>query len=279
MSAIARICGGSLAAAGLAACLAVALAGTASAAAGTAAGTRGSVQACVAYAYAAIERHTPATATAPACAGLSPAEISQAASTAIRMTLTSGTKAAHRRQAIAAARWTRGMIDTTAPASPSPSSPAASPLAASQASGTGLGGISRLAVNLGALLAWLATAASGGWILVRWLLAGGSLRRKRPAAAPPAVTLGHVSGGALGLGLWVVFLATGWVAVAWVALGLLAPVAGLGMTVLLLGLPRPARAPLGRRRATGFPALAVAAHGLFVVLVLLLVLTATVTAS
>lgn len=149
----------------------------------------------------------------------------------------------------------------------------------SQASGSGLGGISRLAVNLGALLAWLATAASGGWILVRWLLAGGSLRRKRPAAAPPAVTLGHVSGGALGLGLWVVFLATGWAAVAWIAMGLLAPVAGLGMTVLLLGLPRPARAPLGSRRSASFPALAVAAHGLFVVLVLLLVLTATVTAS
>jgi hypothetical protein len=194
------------------------------------------------------------------------------------MTLTSGTKAAHRRQAIAAARWTRAMIYTPSTASPSPGSSAASPLAVSQAGGPGLGGISRLAVNLGALLAWLATAASGGWILVRWLLAGGSLRRKRPAAAPPAVTLGHVSGAALGLGLWVVFMATGWAAVAWIALGLLAPVAGLGLTVLLLGLPQPVGAPLGRRRAAGFPALAVAAHGLCVVFVLVLVLTATVTA-
>ena len=233
----------------------------------------------MAYAYTAIERHTPAAATAPACAGLSPAQVSQAASTAVRMTLTSGTKAARRRQAIAAARWTRAMIYVPAPASEFPGATAASPVAESQAGGLALGSVSRLAVNLGALLAWLATAASGGWILVRWLLGGGSLRRKSAAAAPPAVTLGHVSGGALGLVLWAVFMATRWAAVAWIALGLLAPVAGLGMTVLLLGLPRPARAPLGARRASGFPVLAVAVHGVFVVLVLLLVLTATVTAS
>jgi hypothetical protein len=101
------------------------------------------------------------------------------------------------------------------------------------------------------------------------------------------VTLGHVTGGVLGLVLWTVFMATGWAALAWIALGLLAPVAGLGLSVLLLGLPRPARAPLGRRRTGsstgtrtgGFPVLAAAAHGLFVVLVLVLVLTATVTAG
>ena len=275
MSAIARICSGFLACAGLTAWLVASLAGTASAAPQTGPDTPGSQQACVAYAYTAIERHTPAAATAPACAGLSRAQVSQAASTAIRMTLTrgTGTKAARRRQAIAAARWTQAMISAPAPASPSLGSTAASP-------GTPAGSsISKLAAKVGAPLAWRATAASGGWILVRWLLAGGSLRRKRPAAAPPAVTLGHVSGGALGLGLWVVFLATGWAAVAWIALGLLAPVAGLGMSVLLLGLPRPVRGPLGSRPAGGFPVLAVAAHGLFVVLVLALVLTATVTTS
>jgi hypothetical protein len=119
-------------------------------------------------------------------------------------------------------------------------------------------------------------------MLVRWLLAGGSLRRKSATAAPPAVTLGHAGGATAGLLLWVVFLATGWVPLAWIALGLLAPVAGLGMSVLLLGLPRPARAPLGTRRrgrAGGPPVVAAAVHGLFVVLVLLLVLTATVAAG
>ncbi|MGH3409515.1 MAG: hypothetical protein ACRDRJ_44530, partial [Streptosporangiaceae bacterium] len=102
----------------------------------------------------------------------------------------------------------------------------------------------------GALLAWLATAASGGLILARWLLAGGSPRRKSASAAPCALTLSHVGGGMLGLLLWVAFTATGWAALAWISFGLLVPVTGLGMSVLLLGLPRPARVPLGCRSAT-----------------------------
>ena len=257
------------------AALAAALAGTASAAARA---PGGSLPACVAYAYAAIERHTPAAPRPAACAGLSRAQVSQAASTAIRMTLTSGTKAARRRQAVAAARWTRAMITAPAPAVASPG-PAAGPAVETRSGGRGLGGVSELAAEAGALLAWLATAASGGWILIRWLLAGGSLRRRSAVAAPSALILGHIGGGVLGLLLWSVFLATGWIALAWISLGLLAPVAGLGMSVLLLGLPRPARAPLGGRRAAGFPALAVAAHGLCVVVVLLLVLMATVGAG
>jgi hypothetical protein len=264
------------------------LAGASSAAAATAAApdAGGSLQACTAYAYAAIQAHTVAPATPPACAGLSRAQVNQAVSTAIRRTVTSGDKATRRRQAVAAARWTRAMITAPAPApapaSPSPESSGLRPAPDAKAGGRGLGGVSQLAANIGALLAWLATAASGGWILARWLLAGGGLRRKSAGAAPPAVTLSHVGGGALGLLLWVVFMATGWVALAWIALGLLAPVAGLGMSVLLFGLPRPARAPLGPRgrgRAAGFPAAAAAVHGLFVVVVLTLVLTATVAAG
>ena len=60
----------------------------------------------------------------------------------------------------------------------------------------------------------------------------------------------------------------------------LAPVAGLGMCVLVLGLPRPVRAPLGSRRGRGgFPAALVAGHGLFVLVSLLFVLLATIAAS
>jgi hypothetical protein len=276
MRAVAGICGAFAASAALAALLAAALAAAASAEARP---SGGSPRACVAYAYAAIERHTPATAKPPACAGLTRDQVSQAASTAIRMTLTSGDKAARRKQAAAAARWTQAMITAPAPASPPPGSAAARPVAATRASGLGLGGVSEPAAKAGALLAWLATAASGGWLLVRWLVAGGSLRRKSAAAAPPALISAHAGGGVLGLLGWVAFMATGWAALAWISLGILAPVAGLGMSVLLLGLPRPARAPLGGRRAGGFPAFAVAAHGLCVVTVLLLVLTATIAAG
>lgn len=279
MPPFARVCGGFLAGVTLAAVLAASLTGTASAATVAARARSGSLQGCVAYAYAAIERHIPAAAHPPACAGLSPAQVNQAASNAIRMTLTKGTKAARRRQSIAAARWTRAMFTAAAPASPSPGSPVARPAAGTPASRAGLGGASELAVKTGALLAWLATAASGGLILARWLLAGGSPRRKSASAAPFALTLSHVGGGLLGLLLWVAFTATGWAALAWISLGLLVPVTGLGMSVLLLGLPRPSRAPLGDRRKAGFPAFAVAAHGLCVVVVLLLVLMATVAAG
>lgn len=278
---IARVCGVFVIGAVLVAGLVGSLAGTASAATSTASGSGSGLQACAAYAYAAIEAHMVVPAAPPACAGLSRAQVNQAASTAIRMTVTSRDKATRRRQAVAAARWTRAMITAPPAASPSPESSALLPVADAKAGGRGLGGVSQLAVNVGALLAWLATVVSGGWILVRWLLAGGRLRQKSATASPPVVTLSHVGGGLLGLLLWVVFMATGWVALAWIALGLLAPLSGLGMAVLMSGLPRPARAPLGTRRrgrAAGLPVVAIAVHGLLVVVVLTLVLTATIAA-
>lgn len=54
------------------------------------------------------------------------------------------------------------------------------------------------------------------------------------------------------------------------------------MGILLLGLPRPGRAPLGLRRGgrrPGPPVLTTAAHGLFAVTALLLILLATVAAG
>jgi cobalamin synthase len=101
------------------------------------------------------------------------------------------------------------------------------------------------------------------------------------------VILGHVGAGALGLVLWVSFMLSGWVPLAWTALAVLAPVAGLGMGVLLLGLPAPARprtetGAVGARatgRRTRIPVLAVAAHGVLAVTALLLVLMATIGAG
>ena len=272
----------------------------------TAAG--GSLQACVAYAYTAIERHHVITATPAACRGLSRAEVSQAARIAIGMTVTSRTKSARRKQEGAAIPWVRAMITSPVPASgPAASAATAHPSAGTPVDGLGLGGVGEPAAKVGALLAWLATAASGSLVLVRWLLAGGSPLRRTTTAAPPAVILGHVGAGALGLVLWVSFMLSGAVALAWTALAILAPVSGLGMTVLLLGLPGPvrplietkaaetravgvravggrasggraagARAP-GRR--TRIPVLAIVGHGMFAVTALLLVLMATIGAG
>jgi hypothetical protein len=259
----------------------------------TAAGAGGSLQACVAYAYTAIERHHVVTATPAACRGLSRAEVSQAARIAIGMTVTSRTKSARRKQEGAAIPWVRAMITSPVPAAgPAASAATAHPSAGAPVDGLGLGGVGEPAAKVGALLAWLATAASGGLVLVRWLLAGGSPLRRTTTAAPPAVILGHVGAGALGLVLWVSFMLSGWVALAWTALAILAPVSGLGMTVLLLGLPGPVRPLIETRaaetravgarapgRRTRIPVLAIVGHGMFAVTALLLVLMATIGAG
>jgi hypothetical protein len=246
----------------------------------------GSPQACTAYAYAAISRHQLITATPAPCQGLSRAQVSQAAGTAIRMSETGRSKSERRRQAVAAGRWLPALITDPGPAasaSPGAAVPAGQAAPAGPAgAGLGLGGVSEPAATAGALLAWLATAASGGWVLARWLLAGGSLARKTATAAPAPVILGHAGAGALGLVLWASFTLSGWAPLAWSAVGLLAPVAGLGLGVLLLGLPRPARPGAGRRRPgrrTRVPAVTIAAHGLFAVTALLLTLMAAIGAG
>ena len=96
--------------------------------------------------------------------------------------------------------------------------------------------------------------------------------------------VGHGGLGLLGLTIWALFMGTGWAALAWISVGLLAPVAGLGMTVLLSGLPRPrprprsaaATASLSPARSSRQPAAIIAAHGLFVLATLLLVLLAAI---
>jgi hypothetical protein len=287
MSALAFLCGGLPLSAALAAGLAGSFANAASAAnvaptattaVLTAADASGSLQACAASAYAAIERRQVITATPAACRGLSRAEVNQAAGIAIRMSVTAGAKAARRKQASAAAQWVRALITVPAPVSgPVGSAATRRPSAAGPAGGLGLGGVSEFAAKVGALLAWLATAASGGLVLVRWLLAGGSPLRRTTTSAPPVVILGHVGAGALGLVLWASFLVSGWVALAWTALAILAPVAGLGMSVLLLGLPGPVRPRTGTRAR--IPVLVIVGHGLFAATALLLVLMATIGAG
>ena len=205
----------------------------------------GSVAACTAYAYHAIRARARVTGMPAACRGLSPSQVTFAASRAIRIASGDGPKSAWRKQAGAAAPWVSSLLSGPAPSRP-----------AVPAGGTSTGtgevwsrlGFSDTVARVGGLLAWLAAAASGGWILLRWWLAGGGLGVRRglrrllhgsASTAPPAVTLGHVGLGLLGLVLWAIFMATGSVPLAWVCVFLLGPVAGLGMTVLLFGLPSP----------------------------------------
>jgi len=262
------------------------------------------VSACTAYAYRAIQRHEVVTVMPAACGGLSRAQVNQAASTAIRQAAGSGSKSTSRTQAASAEPWVTVLLTGPVPATGGPP-PAASPRGGP---GSLLSPGSELAVKIAALAAWLITAASGGYVLVHWLRVGGRLRRRADTAVPPVVVLGHAGLGLVGLVLWTVFAATGWVAVAWVAAGLLAPVAGLGMSVLVIGLPSPrpageaapapaepvpagttgtsvlaappaTAAPAPARPGGRQPVLVIALHGLFAATVLALVLTAAVGAG
>ena len=92
--------------------------------------------------------------------------------------------------------------------------------------------------------------------------------------------------------MWIIFLATDWAALAWAAVGLLLPVAGLGMAMVTLGLSgEPARAvpaaplPAGPLLAGRAPAarhtslLVVLGHGLLAAGTMLLVPLAALAAS
>jgi hypothetical protein len=163
---------------------------------------------------------------------------------------------------------------------PSTPGPHRAATAAAGKPGSAGGGVGDLPLSLAALAAWAVTAASGSYLIWSWLLAGGDPRRRTGTAAPPQVILAHAGLAITGLALWISFLATNVVALAWSATALLVPVAGLGMGLVTLGLPfrDPSAAghpapPSRRRRA---PIVGIFAHGVVAFTTLLLVLLAAI---
>lgn len=90
------------------------------------------------------------------------------------------------------------------------------------------------------LIAWLFTVGIGAYMLGT-LIARGGLRQQRATRGglPPAVLFGHFTLAITGLVTWVGYLATGWVALAWSAVGLLMLVIGLGICTVTLWTPYP----------------------------------------
>jgi manganese efflux pump family protein len=235
---------------------------------------------CATDAYRAIRARRRLTSAPAECRALTPSQRNVAVGLAIRMASATGGKSAWRRQAGAAAAYVSALISGPPPTVPG-APPSGAPGRPPTASGGSRLGFSEPAAEVAALLAWLAAAGSGGWILIRWSRAGGRLTRPPGAAdaAPAAVIVGHGGLGLLGLTVWTLFMATGWAALAWISVGLLAPVAGLGLTVLLTGLPRSRSAAASSLSPTrsGRPSAAIiAGHGLFVVATLLLALLAAI---
>jgi hypothetical protein len=91
-----------------------------------------------------------------------------------------------------------------------------------------------------ALGTWVFDAASGGYMLRTWIARGGLRRQRASDRLAPRVVFGHFGLASTGLLVWVSYLATRWIALAWLAVGLLMVVIGLGVSTVTVWTPFPA---------------------------------------
>jgi hypothetical protein len=92
------------------------------------------------------------------------------------------------------------------------------------------------------LACWLAAESLGAYMLSRWIASGGVRpQRGRPGRVSPLVIFGHAGLAFTGFACWVSFLVTGLAALAWLAIGFLAPAIGLGISAVTVWTPYPAR--------------------------------------
>jgi hypothetical protein len=94
---------------------------------------------------------------------------------------------------------------------------------------------------IAALSTWLVDAVSGVFMLGTWIVRGG-LHQQRTTGdrLAPRVVFGHFGIATTGLAVWASYLATGWLPLAWLAVGLLMLVIGLGISTVTLWTPFPA---------------------------------------
>ena len=144
-------------------------------------------------------------------------------------------------------------------------------------------------MEVAALVTWLVTALGGFYMLGTWISRGG-LTPGSTSRLPKPVLLGHFLLAAIGLVVWIIYLATDSHALAWTALIVLIPVALLGLTMfarwlgVYSGTPVTAHAAVGGGARTGgsepaersFPVPIVLGHGFFAVITLVLVLLTAV---
>ena len=108
-----------------------------------------------------------------------------------------------------------------------------------------------------ALISWVVTAGGGFVLLALWLRHGG-MSQRAPGEIRPFLILGHFALAALGLVLWIVYVANDNDTLAWIAFGILVVVALLGWTMFAIwyqrrqrGLTAAGRRPRRPRAAGG----------------------------
>jgi hypothetical protein len=255
-------------------------------AAGCSAGTPGPYHAtadtCYAFGVRALQQHVTVAAVPRACAGLSHAQVNLAIAKAVRDVTGSRPKAAARRQGYEESGYLARLI--SAVPLPAPVRLAMTPARRSTDS----------PLSLAALAAWIVTAAAGSYLLAGFLAYGGPRRHTQAASLPAALVVSHVAPAVAGLGIWIAFVAAGVPVLAWTAVGVLLPAAGLGMATLVNTLPGPAPGaappdpggpPTAPIAATAAPArmrppvTVIAVHGVLAMAVVLLVLLAAIGAA
>lgn len=135
-------------------------------------------------------------------------------------------------------------------------------------------------MDIAALVTWVVTALGGFVMLGIWISRGGA--RGGASRLPAPVVLGHFALAAVGLVVWIVYLAAGGAALAWTAFVLLLPVALLGFVMFARWLPvrrESVTAPSGVPAERHFPVPVVVAHGLFAVVTVVLVLLGAIGAA
>lgn len=98
-------------------------------------------------------------------------------------------------------------------------------------------------LGVAALSTWLVTEALGAFMATSWAARGGARAARQRPARPDVMSLpvlaGHAGLNAAGLLCWIIFVSLGVKAAAWVALGLMAPAIGLGISTVTIWTPYP----------------------------------------
>ena len=123
-----------------------------------------------------------------------------------------------------------------------------------------------------ALITWVLTAAGGFVLLVVWLKNGG-MNQQDGGRIRSARILTHFALAAIGLVLWIVFVASGSSALAWTAFALLLVVALIGFSMLAIWLAQRSRSEAAAAEQR-FPVAVVGLHGALAATTLVLVFLA-----